>query len=194
MFPKYYYRHAQRLAADVHMLWLYDKLTVRRVRALLKRVLGPVELQSGSFRTSALLPRGIIKVPHDVQAIQSTFLEMELFTAVARHTTLHHHFPHTELIATGGVPVLMQERVTYVGHRTSEDVAEAVTGFARQVGLGDIHPHNYGWEFSRHGPYPVFVDCETSQSHATLTPHDIHRVAGAVARWPYTVSSTEFIP
>jgi len=185
-FPKRYYPKARRISRAVHTLWLYNKLTKRRVHTVIRDVLGNVSIQTGAFRSTAILPNGVIKVPHTEDSIKSTLLEVELFRA-ARRSRHARHFPVTELVMCGNVPVLLQERVNEIAIYASKDVEDDVTQFAENIGVGDIHAHNYGWRDDRYGMYPVFVDCETSMNGKNLTVHDVCRVQRASTPWKYPI-------
>lgn len=187
MFPKRYYTYAMRIAKSAHELWVHDRLTERRIRRLLRDIIGDVPLHSGSYRTTAILPNGVIKVPHDTAALRSTFLEMELFTRAYKSSTLARHFPQSVAITNGAVPVLIQEEIDSIARPTDEHVTHLVQGFAKHLGIGDVHAHNYGWRSSTKGLCPVFVDCETSTRFTALTPRDIDKLDQVVHRWTHTL-------
>jgi hypothetical protein len=183
-FPKRYYRDGNRISAAVHRLWLYDKLTKRNVRTALQSLLGDVAIQTGAFRSTAILPQAVIKVPHAEEGIKSTLLEVELLQKM-RRSRYRRHFPETQIITTSNVPVLVQSRVADVAAYSSADVEADVTTFAKALGIGDVHAHNYGWGYDRRGMYPVFIDCETSTRGKNLTTRDVQKFETSSAAWHY---------
>lgn len=188
MFPKKYQRIAEKIAMGAATLWMNDKLTPRRIKKVIVEACGdtPVTIDYGSYRTVAILPNGVIKVPHDPRAIRSTFSEARLFRIMSA-TQMKKHFPFTELVSTEGIPVLVQERIDDVMLMDEPWVGKEVERFANRIGLGDVHNANYGWRKDKKGMYPVFIDCETNQNMRDLTEQEINKVRQSKVRWPYSV-------
>jgi len=185
-FPRRYHTYAERIGRQVADLWMSEKLTIRRVRKILRDVIGPdVRISSGAFRTTAILPNGVIKVPHDDLAIRSTFTEARIFQAVQKNKNIVQHFPASELVAVEGIPVIIQELVDGVAELYDNESIEAVEDFGKRLGIGDVHLHNYGWGKDEQGMYPIFIDCETNQQFASTTPQEVQKITTKRVRWDY---------
>lgn len=205
-FPTRYTRIATEAANIVSTLWAEDKLSSRTVRYHLRKMLIEKgitpKLDSGAFRTTILLPKGVIKVPHTEDAIKSTITEARLFDVVKKNKNIAQHFPESYLVHAYGFPVLLQERVPnvatqnipkthpmYNSPRIDEQnpIHQAVDEFGQRLGLGDIHMGNYGWKYDNYGAYPVFFDCELSPDMQDFTPKQVKKVAARTAEWEYPV-------
>jgi hypothetical protein len=187
-FPQRYQSYARRIGAEVATLWLSEQLTPRRVRKIMRNVIGQdVTLSSGAFRTTAILPNGVIKVPHDESAIRSTFTEARIFAAVKHNKNIARHFPQAELIVMEGIPVLIQSKVEGIAEHTDWDSLDHVIDFGQKLGVGDVHLHNYGWGEDEQGIYPIFIDCETNEQFTSVSPAEVKRISQKQVRWKYPV-------
>ena len=185
-FPRRYHMYARQIGEQVANLWLSNQLTIRRVRRVIRSVIGDdVRLSSGAFRTTAILPNGVIKVPHDEAAIRSTFSEARIFEVVKHNKNIARHFPNAELVTVEGIPVLIQSKVDNIARFTDWDSLDHVIEFGQKIGVGDVHLHNYGWGEDEHGIYPIFIDCETTNRAVAPTLHEVHRMSQKRARWSY---------
>lgn len=203
-FPIRYTSLATTVAELVSDLWLDGKLTSRSVRYHLRKMLSEkginATLSSGAFRTTIILPKGVIKVPHDESSIKSTITESKLFAAIRKNKHIAQHFPISQLIHSSGFSVILQERVRnvateeiakthplYNSKRIDErnPIHKAVDSFGKKLGLGDIHMGNYGWKASTNGPYPVFFDCELGTGMSDLTSKQAEKVANKVISWKF---------
>lgn len=206
-FSSRYVKIANDAAESVSNLWMKGSLRENTVRKELRNILADrnlnFKIDSGAYRTAIILPNGVIKVPHHIDAIKSTVVEAKLFHAIRKNRAIALHFPHTEVIHSYGMPVVIQERVPFVAVQEVDtdhplagtDLAEAdfhpahiaVERFAHRLGLGDAHLGNYGWRTNSKGLYPVFFDCEVSTGMSDLTPTQIQRVSEKAVRWNYPV-------
>lgn len=202
MFTKRDYQRAEKIAGTIAHLWMDGRLTSRAVRYALRQLHPDYTLDSGAYRTTVLMPKVVVKVPHLPESIKSTVLEYKLFQAVQSNRMIMQHFPNTMLIQVDGMPVLLQERVPMIAthavdqkhplsrtnwRNPNNPVHTAVETFAKQLGLGDTHYGNYGWRKNQHGYYPVFIDCELGTGMMDVTPKQIQRTAKATTRWGYGV-------
>ena len=185
-FPQRYHTYAEQIGKQVADLWLADRLSLRRVRKVIRAVVGDdVQLSSGGYRTTAILRNGVIKVPHDDSAIRSTFTEARIFETVKKNKTIVQHFPNSQLIVVEGMPVILQALVGGVASRYDHDTTTAVERFGKRLGIGDIHLYNYGWGEDGQGIYPIFIDCETSPRKMSTTPQEVKKISTKRVRWDY---------
>lgn len=185
-FPRHYIGAARKVGRGVSTLWMRGELTNRRVRRVIRDVLGEdVRMVDGAFRITAFLPNGVIKVPYQESAIKSTFTEAKLFEVVKRNRQIARYFPLSQLVSVDGIPVMVQEYVDMVGVNPVENALDSVEAFGRKIGLGDIHEHNYGWKEDRFGLYPVFVDCETSEDMTDLNGRVLDKIVTRSPKWSY---------
>lgn len=184
-FPRRYIGAARKIGNGVTELWMRGELTKRRVRRVIRDVLGDVRMSDGAFRITAFLPNGVIKVPYQESAIKSTFAEAKLFEIVKRNRQIARYFPISQLVSVDGIPVVVQEFVDMVGVNPIENALDHVESFGRKIGIGDIHEHNYGWKEDRYGLYPVFVDCETSMDMTDLDGRKLKKIASRTPKWSY---------
>lgn len=191
---------ARTVARRVADLWMDNRLTANRVRRVIREVIPNATIDAGAWRTSVLLTKTVLKVPHHPDAIRSTMVEHRLFQATKRNRVIARHFPTSEVVTVDGVPVMIQERIPMVASQEVEDdhpLAEfgqhqyvvhpahrSAMTFAKRLGIGDCHLGNYGWRSNRRGYYPVFFDCEVGTGMTDHTNQAVHRIASKTVKWP----------
>jgi hypothetical protein len=204
MFPTRYTTIARHLGSQVSDLWLDEKLTPRRVRNLIRTYCNERNLSanilSGAYRTTLILPSGVIKLPHDETAVKSTALEGKMFEIIRTNRKLAKHFPVSRVVYTHGIPVVIQEKVEQIATDSIDEIHPmvlmgdldeknpvhlVVEEFAHKMGLGDVHLGNYGWKENTRGYYPVFFDCELVPNGDDLSLSYARKIANSTAKWQF---------